>query len=289
MMQKPFAISLVLMVLTLGGCSKPAPVELQSDSSDAGLEVTSITESDTSLGYASVDSGAVLPEDRVKFAGLLQIAHLTYDGGQQVLDAALAHVLFENRLRPVLVGPRVIGYHGINLGQIELNGNVMQRVEHRLGRRDTSAGVEYYEDMASMHRPLTDYTWTASPDSEVGAFTLSIRTPEDIVVHSPRGGSLVRRDRDLPLSWTGSGNLAFVISLYEPITKKSTPVFKVAVRNNRQRAVLSNKILRLLPPGHLCVFTFVLANRREIDVVARFPGRVLVQATSVYNCYIGLI
>lgn len=287
---------LTLFILTLGflisGCEKPAPVELQQDPEDALLEVSSVAQGDSSLGLATVDSSAVLPEDQGKFACLLQVARVRFDAGQ-IADTSLAfaHVIVEDRNRPVQIGNRVIGYVGMNLGLVYISSNqnssLMIPIGHRPGRRDT-AGVEYYRDMNAVtvpYRPATSYTFRAFPDS-LDIFPQSIETPEDINVIAPRGGSLIRRDRDLLLTWTGHGTLSFVIS--ERLNGRARPILRVKVRNNLQHAVLSRKILQLLPPRDY-VITFVLENRKEGLTSARFSGRVLVQAASVYNTYIRLI
>jgi hypothetical protein len=140
--------------------------------------------------------------------------------------------------------------------------------------------------MTALYQPRTTYTWTATPDS-FAPITTTIETPENIVVHSPSGGTVVRRDRDLPLSWTGEGNLFFVVSAYDLLSRKSRPMLIARVKNNIRRAVLSRKFLQLLPPQRVYVFTFVLASRKEIET-AGFEGRVLVQATAVYNSYVEL-
>src|SRR5436309_635531 len=144
------ALIILTVEIVLCGCNKPAPVELQSDTL---LEMSSVAQVDSNLGLATVDSSAILPEDQWKFPGLVQIAHLTFDGGQRVIDTAFAHVLFENRARPIQVGTRLIGYHGTDLGQVTLNGAIMFRILHRLGRRDTAAGFEYYRDMTALYQP----------------------------------------------------------------------------------------------------------------------------------------
>ncbi len=283
-----FALFIAAIGVLLYGCNKPGPVELQQDDASAILEVSSVAQTDSNLGLAAVDSSAVLPEDQGRFACLLQVARITFDAGQVVdTTLAFAHVIVEDRNRPVQVGNRIVGYFGMNLGFVTIgangNTNLMVPVSHRPGRRDT-AGVEYYRDITP-YRPVTRYTFRAFPDS-LDIFPAFIETPEDLNVHSPRGGTIIRRDRDLGLTWTGNGKLSFVIS--ELIAGKARPIFKVKVRNNIQHAVLSSKILRVLPP-RLYVFTFVLENRKESVTTANFSGRVLVQATSVYNSYVELI
>ena len=89
----------VILVAGLAGwaCNNPAPVELQQDGSDVLLDLSSISQPDSSLGLSPIDSSALFPEDQIQFAGLVQIARLTFDGGQRVVDTAFTHVLFENR------------------------------------------------------------------------------------------------------------------------------------------------------------------------------------------------
>jgi len=283
---KKLAFIVLILGFAFGACNKPAPVELQPEESDGILEVASVAQGDSGFALASVDSSAILPEDQKKFAGLLQIVHVVFNGAQRVIDTAYARAMFENRTRPVWQAGRIIGYHGMSLGPVRINGTFLIPVAHRVGRHDSIAGIEYLRDLTALYQPHTMYTWSATPDS-IGPIAVSIETPEDIIVQSPRGGAIISRDRDLVLSWSGEGNLFFVISSYDLLTKKSKPIFQVRMRDGSHRAVLSRKILRLLPPQRVYVFTFALANRKEIAPVG-FQGRVLVQATSVYNSYIEL-
>jgi len=280
-----------ILGLIVAGCNKPGPVELQRDDADALLEVIRIAPADSNLAPSRVDSMVTLPEDQAKFAGQLQIAHVTFDAGQSGYGfIAFTRVLFEDRSLPVhsMLG-RIIGYHGIDLGVVTLNGALVARRLHRiigrLGRPDTIAGVEYSGDITMTHQAKTLYTWRATPDS-IGPIATSIETPDGIVVESPRGGTIIRRDRDLPISWRGEGRIFIVISRFE--AGRTRPLFMVRVRDDRHRAILPSKVvLRLLPPGTY-VFTFVRANRRETDGVAGFTGAILVQAASVYNSYVEL-
>lgn len=280
-------LTFIVLVLAFGACNKPAPVELQPEEPDGILEVVSVVQGDSGFALASVDSSAMLPEDQQKFAGLLQIVHVVFDGGQRGIDTvSYARAILENHARPIRQSGRIIGYHGISLGPVRLNNTFLFPVPHRVGRQDSIAGIEYLRDLTALYQPRTVYTWSATPDS-IGSIAVTIETPEDITVQSPRGGAIISRDRDLVLSWTGQGNLFFVISAYDVLARKSKPIFQVKMRVGSHRAVLSRKILRLLPPQRVYVFTFALANRKEIGP-AGFQGRVLVQATSVYNSYVEL-
>ena len=285
------AVVLLMLGLAVVGCNKPGPVELRQDDTDALLEVVRIAPPDSNVSLSPVDSSATLPGDQVRFAGLLQVARVTFDGGPN-RDTSIAYtrILFENRRLPVQ-GPfgRIVGYHGIDLGSITVNGNLVFRFPHRIagrvGRPDTIAGTEYYRDLSTIHQPNTVYTWRATPDT-LGPIATSIETPDNVVVDSPKGGAVIRRDRDLPMSWHGQGKIIIVISRLE--LGRARSLFMLRARENRRRAILPSKaVLRLLPPGKY-VFTFVLANRRETDAVSGFAGQILVQAASVYNSYVEL-
>ena len=80
--------------------------------------------------------------------------------------------------------------------------------------------------------------------------------------------------------------MSIVISTFDPVTRKTRPLLQLRSRANSGRALLPAKILQQLPQlQRRFVFTFVLANRRE---VATGTGRVLVQAASVVNRFVEL-
>ena len=119
-----FALFIAAIGVLLYGCNKPGPVELQQDDASAILEVSSVAQTDSNLGLATVDSSAVLPEDQGRFACLLQVARITFDAGQVVdTTLAFAHVIVEDRNRPVQVGNRIVGYFGMNLGFVTIGAN----------------------------------------------------------------------------------------------------------------------------------------------------------------------
>jgi hypothetical protein len=118
-----------------------------------------------------------------------------------------------------------------------------------------------------------------------------IQAPDELVVESPRGGTVVSRERDLELVWGGRrGVLRIFVSAHDPLTGKAKPLLELRSRTNTGRALLPAKLLRKLPRLHRhYVFTFVLANREEM-VLPRPAGgrRVLVQAASVVSTYVEL-
>jgi hypothetical protein len=260
-------------------------VELKPDDADGTVEVSVVAQGDTALSLASMDSCAISPADQIQFGGILQVVHVVFDAGTRVVDTAYARVLFEDRNRPVRVGGRVIGYYGMNLGLVRVNGVLLFPLLHRLGRRDSIAGIEYRRDMTSQYQAGGLFEWTAQPDS-MDPVSVSVAAPEDVVARSPVGGIIVRRDSDLPVRWSGPERISIVISSLDAHTFRWKPSIALTVTGRNRRAVLSRKILASIPEGRLHVFTFMTANRRVFTPGGQFEGRALVQVSSAYNSYV---
>jgi hypothetical protein len=278
----------VMTLVALASCKQPAGVELKTVDPEPGLNVTSIAVADTSMELTPIDSSAVLPDDQIRFEGLIQITSITYNAGSGIRTFAFSRVFFADRNRPIrysLFGGR-IGYFGSDLNGVTLNGNPMTRVAHRIPlrftQRDTVAGFEYREDVSTTYRPNTVYSWATSPIG-MGIIAASIKSPDSLIVYSPAGGSVVPKNRNLQLRWSGQGELSIIISYVSPTTK---PLLQIRPLVNRGSAVLGTKLLRLLPGGRKYWFTFILSNRDDSRIVNQ--SKILVQAASAYNCMIEL-
>lgn len=172
----------------------------------------------------------------------------------------------------------------------------MLRVPHRISirrllGRDTVLvrGYEYVQDLSGSFQPNQQYVWSVSA-APAGGLTQPVESPGNLTVLSPKGGTIVPRDRDLDLTWQGTGGrISIVISSFDPLTRRSRPLIELRLRANTGRALLPAKLLRQLPAyqKHF-VFTFLLAQRQENVVVQQYSGKILVQAAAVYNSYIEL-
>jgi hypothetical protein len=282
-----------IAVVGLVGCEQPAEVELQPVEVDGGVVVSSIAEADTGLVIAPVDSSGMLPSDRYRFEATMQVTHVVYDAGAKGVDSfAVARAYFSDRSRPVLFGGRVLTYSGLDLGVITLNGSPMSKRFYQIPipwvGRDTIAGVEYVSNITQEYRPNTAYEWSFSGIFGQG-FHPSIQSPDDLRVLSPVGGSIVPKGRDLLLRWTGKGDVWIVVSAYDPARKSSKPLLQVVPTDaGRNRAVLSAQTLRLLPANRFYWFTFMFYKRLERAGMGQYPGKILIQAASVYNSLVEL-
>jgi hypothetical protein len=222
------------------------------------------------------------------------VHRVTFDAGQNVVSFASAR-LFVADTNVRWLG-RVVGSNGMSLGTVTLNGMTMLEVAHPVAvhrslLRDTVLvrGVEYILDLTTAYRANQTYSWSVIP-LLAGLPVQTIRSPGELTVVSPAGGSVIPRDRDLLLRWNGtSGRLSVVISMYEPLAKRSRPILELRPRTNEGSVRVPAKLLQALPRSQrLYIFSFILVNRRETDVTQPYAGRVLTQAGEVYNSFVEL-
>lgn len=282
------------LVLLLTGCVHPAEVQLKPEEYRTDLEVLAVEIPDTAVTTSAVDSLAILPGDQLHFGGSFLVNRVKLDAGPGKVDSfAYSRVLVADSA--VRFGDRHLGFSGGDLGAVSLNGSLMFKIPHRVVLRrpivrDTVLvrGVEYLSNLATAYQPNQLYTWTALT-SAYGRFEESIRTPDELIVQSPLGGSIVPRERDLIVRWKGSGGkLSIVISKFDPGAKKSSPLLEFRSRTNLGKAVIPARLLRQLPRTPYYVLTFILSNRKEVEPPMGYSGKILVQAASVYNSYIEL-
>jgi hypothetical protein len=287
-------LAAALLLLTLGGCQQPSDVELTQDEYETDLEVRSVLVPDTNVVLTSVDSSAVLPADQLQFRAFFLLNHVTHDAGDVRGSFSYSRVYAADSA--IRFMGRTVGFRGMDLGTVRVNGVPMVKLPHivrvkRQGQPDSVVfgGFEYLQDLTGLYRPDQPYVWSALTP-EMGSISQAIRSPDDLVVHSPAGGSVISRERDLVLRWTGArGQLSVVISSFDPLTKRTRPLLELRSRANSGRALIPGKLIRELPRQHpYYVFTFVLANRVDTVELQQFAGKVMVQAASVYNSYVEL-
>jgi hypothetical protein len=285
-------LAVLLAVLSfIAGCKQPADIELTSDSDGENLEVYSVASSDPDIATSPVDSIAVLPEEQTKHFGLFVINSVTWDDGSTPRHLTYSRVLVGDTVARVL--GRKVGVRGIDLGTLTLNGTPMVKVPHRIPvdrifGRDTTIvfGVEYLLDLTRSYRANLPYTWTVTP--VLGASrSVSIESPESLAVIAPRSGAVFSRSQNAQVRWSGgTGKLTIIVSSYEQARNQVTPVLELKVKAANGKATLPAKLLAMLPANRYFILTFVLANRTTLDVAQPAGGKLLVQAASVYNCYV---
>jgi len=285
--------ALLCSVLIVAGCRQPADVELVPDESASNLEAYPVVLPDTDFVASSIDSTGILPDDQMRFAGSFAIAAVTWDAGDPVKSVAYSRVFVVDSSVRVL--GRLVGYQGSDVGTVTLNGNLMLKIPHRISlssifNRDTAAvrGVQYLADLTGSYQPDFPYTWVIT-NRLVPVLSVSVETPEALSILTPRGGTIHSRAKDLPVRWTGGkGKMSVVVSTYDPLRKRARPLLDLRVRTNNGKAIIPAKLLTLLPSRTTFVLTFILANKKESEILQPVSGTILAQAAYVYNSFIEL-
>jgi hypothetical protein len=284
-----------LACLLFWGCQQPSDVQLTQDEYETDLEVRSVVVPDTNVVVSSVDSSAILPGDQLQFRAFFLVNNVTIDAGQAKASFSFARVFVADSA--VRFKGQTLGHHGMDLGMVRLNGELMLKIPHlvmikRWPQPDSVvfSGVEYLKDLTGLYQPDHPYRWSVTGPGP-GNVSPAIRSPDNLVVHSPAGGSVLSREKDLALRWTGArGKLSIVISTFDPWTRRTRPLLELRSRANSGRALLPAKLLRQLPrASRFYLFTFILANRNDTIVLQQVAGKVVVQAASVYNSYVELL
>ena len=292
-MKRTREILSILTIVLLAGCQQPSDIEVAPASADqAGVEIVPVVVPDTGSSGAWSDSVAVLPLEQSQRGGSFLLNRVTHDTGTGRVTFALARVFFADSA--VQMWGRNCGFSGRDLGAIVFDGGPMLRHPNVVHGRtilgvDTALirGVAYASNATQKYMPNREFSWVVDPMGP-RLLTVSVRTPDELVVHSPLGGARVSRTQDLKLLWTGAnGRLDIVISTYDPTRRKSRPILTLNPPASAGRAVLPARLLSGLPvASRFYVFTFILSNRTESISVPQYPARAFARAADVYNSYV---
>jgi hypothetical protein len=287
-------------LLAAPGCQKPSPVTVENDViQNTMLELTTLSLPDTNLTISPLDSSGVLPMDGANHSGFLLLNNVTYDAGASgVRSEIYSTVYFVDRNRPLLWNGKPIGFFGIDvapgaLQYVTINSLAMGRIPYHLrlpgaSLADSSFGYTFHRELSAVYQPNATFTWNVPALNTMSGFTPQIKSPDNLAVTAPAGGSVVSRTKDLTVRWTGKGNIDIVISLFSPLTRRTKPLLKLHPVLNTGVAVIDQRILELLPKERYFVCTVILAKRDVRQLPGLFNGTILIQAAAVHNSYIEL-
>ena len=281
----------ILSIALLAGCQQPSDVEV-APADQASVAIVPVVVPDTGSSGAWSDSTVILPQEQALQGGSFLLNRVTHDTGTGSMTFALAHAFFADSA--VQLWGKNCGFSGRDLGAIAFDGGLMLRYPHVLRVRtnlgiDTALarGVAYISNVTQTYAPNREFSWALNPAGN-RLVTVSVRTPDGLVVRAPLGGTRVPRTQDLELRWTGAnGRMDIVISTYEPMRRKSRPILTLNPPASAGRVVLPARLLAGLPAtGRFYIFTFILSNRTESISVPQYSSPVFARAADVYNSYV---
>lgn len=292
-MKRTHTILSFLTLALLAGCRQPSDIEIAQESADhTAVEVVPVVVPDTGSSSAWSDSTAILPAEQSILGASFLLNRVTHDTGTGRVRFAVAQVFFADTV--VRYGSRNVGFSGRDFGGIVFEGGLMFRHPHVIHTGTASGvdtalvrGVAYTSNAGQTYAPNRTFSWVVDPMG-MRTVTVNVRTPGELMVHAPLGGTRVSRNQDLELRWTGSnGRMDIVISTYDPTRRRSRPILALNPPASAGRVVLPARLISGLPvTSRFYVFTFILSNRTESISVPQYPARAFARAADVYNSYI---
>jgi hypothetical protein len=290
---------LASFVILSGGCRDKMPLEVTSSQPADDLEVTSLQPSiETSLAKSTVDTTGVLNTEQSKYFATMFLSGVKYDVGSVRQTVSYSSVTFSDKSHPVEVDGRELGFRGIDLGRVQINGMDMvavQRYVHLFsfpipGDRDTAVGPSYV--LANRNglgakdfnfRGNSDFQWDVSGAVAITPFSVPITTPDEITITSPRSTSTISKKEALHVQWTGKTE-SFRVVISALRTSDIQPILQINIRKLDGDVTIPAKILGLLPTDTYNTFVFsFISSRTEEKEVSAFSEKVFVSASSVHD------
>lgn len=287
------AIRLIpLTIVALFACQERSPLELVDEESFNQLEVAVVSSDEFVVaGEASVDSTSLLSRDEEEYPAAFSITAVTTENGTQRSTFSYARALLNDHRRPVTYMGRPIGFVGMDVGNLTVNGIEISKVVRRF---TVPAGPPITVDMGVYYRglnipvdPNTDFTFQATGTDTVSPFTAAVRIPDIISIVSPNPQQVVLASEDLRIEKAGApaNFLRLVISGFDDKSARvDRPLLLLKVANPGQSFKIPSKVLELLPVGTYDRFMFSLISfNRVTTTLPGYPDKVLLQAATVHN------
>jgi hypothetical protein len=222
------------------------------------------------------------------------VSGVKYDAGSVRQTVSYSSVAFTDKNHPVELDGRTLGFRGIDLGRVQLNGMDMigvQRYIHLFGfpisGRDTAVGPLYV--LANRNgNDAKDFNfrgnaWFEWQVERFSSASVGIQTPDEITITSPRSTSTISKNEDLRVQWTGKPEL-FRVIISALRTSDIQPILQINIKKLDGDITIPAKILGLLPTDtfHTFVFSFI-SSRTEEHEVSAFSEKVFVAASSIHD------
>jgi hypothetical protein len=302
------SLNFILVLLALfwvTGCQENLPVELATEQSPTALEVKVLPAIDPNLIVdASIDTSGLTQAEELTYPATFLVNGVKTDLGTSRSNFSYSRMLLNDKNAPISSDlGKVIGYLGLDIGKAKVNSVDLPKTYRPL-RTYTSFTPGYtagpsYMLLDQNDQPISDFTYAprqsyrfrADGRGKVGSFELAVQSPEEITVVEPRAGSVVFRDEDLQIRWSGAIGSTFriLISSFDPKSNIPVkPLLEVGVKEGTNSIVLPAKILKGIQTGGGRFLFSVVSSNRIRTRIPGYPQDVLVQASSIHNVLLWL-
>lgn len=273
-MKKLFGYILILLsILTLNNCDKPAPTQLIDDTTD-DFEIELLNKDPENQYYTSGADTSGITQDISRITNLISVSGIKITSGNQTHELSLAQAMFFNKTQPIKYSDgRLLAYKTIVPGSIKFNGTEAHIVPFRIKYRDngemkdTLLGFKYqlYNLFNGFPDPFYfDYNSTVSFEFDLlgpgGIITSIIETPLEINGNVSLNGSKINKNLEAALSWNGEGErkVTIIIGLMKPGHQQSIPIYKMRTHDDGDMKI-PKRFFNELPLERFekIVFTFI--------------------------------
>ena len=287
-------------LLLLVGCQEKSPVELALDQSASALEVKVLPAVDSTLIVdASVDTSGVMQQEEQLYPATFVVNGVKTDLGASRSTFSYSRILLNDAKKPISGSGKVIGYLGLDVGAAKVNAVDLPKTmrPYRTGTSfdpGQNAGPAYTL-VDQDNQPVGNFTYAsgqtyrfvADGRGTVSPFELAISSPEEITVLEPKAGSVVFKNDDLQVRWSGKvgGTFRLLISSFDARSNVPVkPLLLVEVIEGSNSITVPAKVLKGLQANSdgRYLFSFISMNR-SVTSVPGYAGNVLVQAASIHN------
>jgi len=288
---------LAILIVLMGGCHDKMPLEITSNQPADDLEVSSLQPSiETNLARSAVDTTGILNTEQSKYFATMFVSGVKYDAGSIRQTVSYSSVAFSDKNHPVELEGRRLGFRGIDLGRVQINGMDMIAVERYIhlfsfpifGGRDTAVGPLYVlanrngrDAKDFIFRGNSRYEWKVT--GSIPIESVAIQSPDELTITSPKSTSTISKNEDLRVQWVGKPEL-FRVIISGLSTSDIQPILQIKIKDSDGDVTIPAKVLGLLPTDtyRTYVFSFISSRTGEYEVSA-FPEKVFVAASSIHD------
>lgn len=287
------------IIVFLCGCHDKVPLEVTPDQPAEDLEVASLQPSvETSLSKSAVDTTGVLNTEQSKYRATMFLSGVKYDVGTTRQTVSYSSVTFSDKNLPVDLDGRELGFRGIDLGRVQINGMDMiqtQRFIHLFDLpifdgRDTAVGPAYVlanrngKDAKDFNfRANSQFEWNVSGKIPIDPFRVPVQTPDEITIISPKSTSIISKNDDLHVQWTGKAE-SFRLIISGLRGSDIQPILQINLKKSDGNITIPAKILALLPTNTYRTFVFSFISSKTVESqVSNFSDEIFVAASSIHD------
>lgn len=287
------------VIVLVSGCHDKMPLEITSTQPADDLEVSSLQPSiETNLAKSTVDTTGVLNTEQSKYFATMFVSGAKYDAGSIRQMVSYSSVAFSDKNHPVEHEGRRLGFRGIDLGRVQINGMEMigvQRYIHlfgfpMFGGRDTAVGPSYVlanrngRDAKDFnYRGNSRFEWKVSGRIPIDPFSVEIQSPDELTITSPKSTSTISKNEDLRVQWIGKPEL-FRVIISGLRTSDIQPILQIKIKKRDGDITIPAKVLRLLPTDTYRTYVFSFINSRTGEYeVSQFSEKVFAVASSIHD------